>query len=209
MNTTFKQLLKATVRGYRAITMQTYTEANIKNGVQYYARRAWANSNESGSSFSSGNVTASASNTRYLYFETGSKPVIVKDRITKHIGEEFTLTIYSTPTIGTFGNEIPITISNYRSDGGAVPTTIAKVAEIPFNDVSSAGTAIDTPEHFFGSTSTGQSQSSTLAADRERIIPANSSFLVGVHMTSGASGRFEYFLDWYEGGTDLPRKEFN
>lgn len=197
------------MRGLRAITVQSYTEANIKNGLQYYARRAWGNSNKSGTAFSSGNAISSASNTRYLYFETGDKPIIVKDRITKHIGEEFTLSIYSTPTISTFANETTIRLSNYRSDGRAIPTTIQRASEIPFADISSTGTLIDDPEHYFGSTSTGQSQPETLGEERERVLPANASFLVGIQLESGASGRFEYFLSWYEGTTDLPRKEFS
>ena len=201
------QLVKKLVSGLRAWTVQSYTEANIKNGLQYYARRAWANSAISGAIFSGSSSGApTAASTRYLYVATGVKGLIVKDRITKHIGEEFTLSIYTNPSIN-FANEIPITVSNYRGDGLAVPKTIARFSEIPFADVNDVGTIIDDPEHFFGSTATGQAQPGTLGADRERILPSDTPFLVAIQLTSGSSGRFEYFIDWYEGETDLPRKQ--
>lgn len=189
------------MRGLRAFTIQPYTEANVKNGLQYYARRAFRGAAVGGVT---GGAFTSVGDKRCIYFQTGSKPVIVKDRAVKYIGEEFSLSLYAAPTVAQ--NAGVISVSNYRADGGAIATTVT-AHEVLFADVTSVGTPIDDPEFYFGGSAAGQRIANNILEGRERIIPASSNFLVVIEMTAGTSGRFEYFLDWYEGGTDLPRKE--
>lgn len=197
----FYQLVKKVVTGFRAITIQSYTEANVKNGVQFYARRAFTGPLVAG-------VTAgefAANDKRYIYFRTGAKPVIVKDRVVKFIGEEFALRLYNATgeTAPTLAGAL--TVSNYRSDGLAKPTTVL-VNEVFTADIAGLGSMIGDPEYYFGSSSQGQRNADSILEGRERVLPPNAQFYVEVELTAGSSGRFEYFLDWYEGDSDLPRK---
>ena len=41
---------------------------------------------------------------------------------------------------------------------------------------------------------------------RERVLPPNTSYIVAITNSGGGNARCRYFLDWYEGGTDLPIK---
>lgn len=197
------QIIKYILTGRRAVTFQPYTEANVKNGLQFYGRRAFT-----GAAVASvtGGAFTTTNQKRYIYFQTGSKTVIVKDRVVKYIGEEFALRIYNATgeTAPTLAGAI--TISNYRSDGIAQATTVSAY-EVLESTLPSLGVEIDDAEYYFGSNAEGQRNSDSLLEGRERILPPNSSFFVEIELTAGNSGRFEYFLDWYEGEPDLPRKE--
>ena len=83
-------------QGTRALTVQSYPEANVKNGLQYYLRRAFTGSAVAG--VTNGAFTAPGDK-RYVYLVTGNKTVTVKDRAVKFIGEEFALRIYGGPTL--------------------------------------------------------------------------------------------------------------
>lgn len=186
--------------GFRAITVQPYTEANVKNGVQFYARRAFTGDQ----TVDTGGAYTALNQKRYVYFQTGSKPVIVKDRVVKYIGEEFALRIYNAT-----GQNAPVTagqisITNYRADGLGSATTVSAHEVLEADTAGILGTPIGDPEYYFGSAATGQRNPDSILEGRERLLPINSAFYVEIELTAGTTGRFEYFLDWYEGGADLP-----
>lgn len=175
--------------GLRAITTQPYTEANVKNGLQFNVRAAWPLGD-----------TIAAGATKKLWFKTGSKPVIVKLRELQYIAEELLLRLFAGPTGVTGGTTL--NPHNYNSVSPVSATSTAKKNVTTTTD----GTEFETsdPEYFYGGQSSGQRNVSTALIGRERILPANTEFIVSIQNTGSGDARVQYFLDYYEGGTDLP-----
>lgn len=173
------------VTGLRAINVQSYNESNVKLGLQYYLKANWPDSDK---------ITNGTP--RNIIFQTGSKPVIVKTRIVSYVGEEFQLDIFSSPT---FTGGTSKAVGNYNTVN-PVPTTVAVLKDATVTD---DGIALDDESDFYYGGTTGNRNAQAIPDGRERIIPANSTFMVKVSSNSG-SGRFSYFLDWYEGEPDLP-----
>lgn len=173
--------------GLRAMTMQPYTEANVKNGLQYFLRASWPLTDE-----------ILPGTTRKIYFQTGSKTILVKLREFQYIAEEMKIAIFAGPTGVTGGT--PLTINNYNNVNPVTTTVLAT------KDVStvSDGTQFSPDEFFFGSQSAPQRVAGAIPLGRERVLPPNSEFIVAISNTGTGNVRAEYFLDWYEGGTDLP-----
>lgn len=177
--------------GLRAIITQPYTEANVKNGLQFYARAVWPIGDE-----------IATLTSRKLWFRTNAKPVIVKLREFQYIAEELKIQLFIGPTGVTGGTNL--TIHNYNGVG-AVATTVQAKKNVT---ITSNGTEFDAgdPEHFFGSTTQPQRSVAVALQGRERIIAANTEFAIVITNTGTGSARVQYLLDFYEGGTDLPIK---
>lgn len=175
--------------GLRALVTQPYTEANVKNGLQFYIRAVW---NKAG--------PIPAGETRKSWVSVGDSPLIVKLRIVEFDAEELRLDIYSGPT-GVTGGQV-ITPRNYNRVN-ALPTVLQAKKNV---STVSDGTPFDPddPEHFFGSANAPQRNPGALPQGRERILPANSEFIVAFTNTGIGNARVQYFLDFYQGGTDLP-----
>lgn len=175
--------------GLRALTVQPYTEANVKNGVQYYARAAWPLADP-----------ILAGTTRKLHFTTGAKPVLVKLREFQYIAEEIRIRLFRSPTGVSGGTQL--TVHNYNGVS-PVPTTVAG-----FKNVTTVTDGVEfdgnDEEFLFGSQSAPQRVAGSIPTGRERVLPMNASFLVSIQNTGSGDARCSYFLDWYEGGTDLP-----
>lgn len=180
---------KGLYTGSAAITTQPYTEANVKNGLQFYLRAAWPLADV---------IVAGAS--RKIRVSTGVKPVIVKLREVAYVAEQLTLNLFSAP-VGVSGGT-PLTIHNYNRVNGVASTVTATKNVTTTSD----GTPFDAgdPEYFFGSANAPQRQSSAIAFGRERILPANTTFLVVLTNSGTGDARASYFLDWFEGAPDLP-----
>lgn len=167
-------------KGVRAWIVERFDAVNIKKGLQFYLRASWPNDDPI------------AQNTpRYVYFKTGAKPVIVKSRIVSYIGEEFALSIFTNPTItaatGTTINPTNLNVINPQA------TTVTALKDPTVTD---DGAPIeDEPEYYFGGTSQGNRDANSIPPESERIIPANTEFLVKIE----GDGRFSYRLEWYEG----------
>lgn len=175
--------------GLRALTTQPYTEANVKNGVQYYARAVWPLTD-----------LITAGSTRKIWVKTGAKQVLVKTRDFQYVAEELRLQIFVDPTGVTVGTAL--TIHNYNAINPVATTVQAKKNVTTVTD----GTEIDgsDPEYFFGSANAAQRASNSIPQGRERVLPPNKEFIVAISNTGSGTARASYFLDWYEGGTDLP-----
>lgn len=175
--------------GLAAVTVQPYTEANVKNGLQYNLRAAWPLLDP-----------IAAGTTRKIWFKTNAKPVIVKLREVQYLAEELILRLFQSPTGVTLGTDL--TIHNYNGVNPVATTVNAKKNVTTVTD----GTQFDgsDPEYFFGSSNDPQRQSSAIPQGRERILPANTEFLVTIQNSGTGNARVQYFLDFYEGGTDLP-----
>ncbi len=176
--------------GTRAMTVQFYPEANVKNGLQYNVRAVW--------SLADVIPTGTA---RKIWFKTNAKPVIVKIRDFQYIAEELRIELFLGPTGVSGGTDL--IVHNYNGVN-PVATTVAAKKNVT---ITSNGTPFDhgDPEYFFGGTTDPQRQSaSAFPVGRERILPANTEFAVVLTNTGTGNARAQYFLDFYEGSTDIP-----
>lgn len=179
-------------RGFRALTTQPYTEANVKNGVQFYLRAAWPLTDTI--------PNTAGSNVRYIWFKTGAKPVLVKLREMFYVAEELSVQLYTGPTGVTGGTALAV--GNYN---GVAP--VATTAQAKKNvSVTARGTEFggSDPEYLFGAAGNPQRAPNSIPVGRERVLPANTEFLVAITNTGTSAARVQYYLDWYEGATDLP-----
>ena len=167
-------------KGIRAFIVEPFDTVNIKRGLQFYLRSSWPTSDP-----------IAPGTPRYVYFKTGAKPVIVKSRIVSYIGEEFELSILANPTI-TPATGTPITLSNLNRINPQ-ETTVTAIKDPVVTD---EGVSIeDEPEYYFGGASGFFRDANSIPPDSERIIPANTEFLVKIE----GDGRFSYRLEWFEG----------
>ncbi|MNX97911.1 hypothetical protein D3C86_1302940 [compost metagenome] len=105
------------------------------------------------------------------------------------------------PTGVTGGTDL--IVHNYNGVS-PVATTVAAKKNVT---TTTNGTQFDhgDPEHFFGGANDPQRQNvDSIPLGRERVLPANSEFLVVITNTGTGNARAQYFLDFYEGTTDLP-----
>lgn len=175
--------------GFRAMTVQSYVEANVKNGTQFYTRVSWPTSDD-----------IAGSGTRKVHFQIGAKPILVKTIRSHFIGTEFERRIYADPTGVTGGTAAQI--SNANNDPAiAQATTIA----VTYNVTTvTDGVEAAEPEYYYGSSSQGGLVSETFPPDLELYLPANTSFLFTITNNDNNAARFSLFIDWYEGDVDIP-----
>lgn len=187
------QLIKYILTGRRAVTIAGYPEQNVKNGLQYYTRIVYPKAD-----------SISAGQSRSIVFQTGDKKVLVKVRIVHYSAEEVELELFSNPTFDDQTGTL-LTPDNYNGVN-PVATTV-QIYKDPL--VSVDGTALDNsdPEHYFGSNASAQRNGTSIPEGRERVLPPNNTYHVKLTNTGSGAARVQYFLDWYEGEPDLPRKE--
>lgn len=192
---TLLEFFRGVMRGFRAFTVQGYNEANVKNGLQFYTRIVYPKADSIG-----------AGDSKSIIFETSSKKILVKVRIVHYAAEEVKIELFASPTFDD-GTGTPLTPDNYNGVNPVASTV--QVYKDP--TVSADGTLIDNSdaEHYFGSSSTGQRSGESIPEGRERVLPAGGVYHVKLTNTGTGNARVQYFLDWYEGEPDLPRKEFS
>jgi hypothetical protein len=180
--------LKKITVGLRALTVQFYTEANVKNGVQYEA------------SFDSVAVPALTGQVNAV-MTTGAKPVIIKARIIDFTGKKIRASVFRGPT-HTGGT--PLTIYNLN-DIGPVATTVSVIGGAT---ISATGTQFGAPNTVYGSDLTGNSVQGTFAVTgQERILRPNTTYLLRIENLGDTTSNISGYLTWYEGSTDLPKAE--
>ncbi len=171
-------------RGLRAIITQSYTEANVKNGLQYEA---------------SGIAASLAAGANFdVEFQTGAKPVIVKGRQISFTGTQITATVFEAPT--TSGGSAA-TVYNLNRINPVATTCTVKTGIT----VSATGTQISAPTYGIGSAGTGNSVNGTYAVDgAERVLKPNTKYLLRITNNDAATQKAAAIFSWYEGTTDLP-----
>ncbi|MCV0420076.1 MAG: hypothetical protein K5804_17685 [Microbacterium sp.] len=183
--------------GLRAITTQPYTEANVKNGLEFYLRASWS---IVGGTEIPAHGPIPAGETRKVHFLTTSKDIIIKLRDFAYAAEELTLALYKDPT-GVSGG-VPLVISNYNEVNPVATTVSASRDVVTVSDGTEFGGG--DREVFFGANAVAQRTGTSIPFGRERILPAGGEYIVAITNTGTGSARVQYLLDWYEGGTDLP-----
>lgn len=172
--------------GFRAITVQTYLEANVKNGTQF--------------ELSIFNGTLAAAATQDLIFQTGSLPVLIKDR---QIATTATLAEFHSYKSPTFVQGAAVPVYNENTNPAiAQPTTVSVHLA---TSVSAVGAEVSAPTYVVGSTGQGQTVVSTFASNgASRVLQPNTTYLGRFVNTSGSTCAVASFLQWYEGVFDLP-----
>ena len=171
--------------GLRAITSQNYTEANVKNGVQYEVAAL--------------STTVAANGTIDTLFTTGSLPVIIKARQVDFNGTSARANVYRSPT---FTGGTPVTYYNLNDISPVAGTVVIRSG----GTVTSVGTEFGAPSFYIGTDGQANNKVGTYATlGNERILRPNTTYLLRLTNTSAAAMDIATYLSWYEGGTDLPR----
>lgn len=171
-------------RGLRALITQSYTEANVKNGLQYEAGGY--------------NAAVAAAGNFDVEFNTGAKPVIIKDRQIAFTGAGITINVYEAPTTsaGTAG-----TVYNLNRVNPVATAVNYKTAPT----VSAVGTQIGATTYGLGGTGVGQTVVSSFSSPGvERALKPNTKYLLRITNNDAAAQKIAAYLTWYEGTPDLP-----
>lgn len=171
--------------GTQAIIVQNYTEANVKNGLQYYMRLH--------------NASVAVAGVLNLRFQTGAKPVTIKAR---EVSFSATNTVeYVAQEGGTYTGGTAVAVEN-ENRINPVPSTVL---------LSTGGTIGGSPVVFrrkriysAGSTSGGGSKVGTDVLGRETVLKPNTLYTVTMTNVVGATAEIQLELSWFEGTPDLP-----
>lgn len=169
--------------GLRALTTQTYTEANSKSGVEH-----------EGSTLLIG-VAGLASND--TFFVTGALPVALKGRVIRFTGEGVTAEIFTGATY-TGGASAP-----YQNASDINPVT--GLSQIIVGATSTDdGLLAFAPDYLIGNTSNQGQGSAGSVIGREKLFKPNTTYLLRLTSLDLQAQDISSLLTWYEGELDLP-----
>lgn len=171
--------------GLAAITAESYVGFNVKNGLQFYIQHNLPQ-------------LVAATGTYKMLFTTGAKKVLIKAREMYGNGERFQIQVFKQPSAVTGGS--PVIPQNFN-DISPVATTVAVLGGVT---AGNNGTSWGDPQRIFSQSAAGQRAGSGLAPGGDRILKANSTYLVEFKNTGSGTADIDYFLSWYEGDTDVP-----
>lgn len=190
--------------GQRAITVQNYTEANVKNGVQFTAATYFTG-------LTAGEVID-------VIVVTGAKKVLLKAQaLTLKNGGDILLDWYRSPTY-TGGSNISAGIYN-QSDVAPVASTVQLFGPTPTNaatgdyspndatkpNVTSVGTKVFPTLAVLGTSGIGGSAQSRASAEGlEQVLQANTTYLFRRTFIAATESMFGVST-WFEGEPDFPR----
>tara|TARA_R110000772_G_scaffold154265_1_gene265239 strand:- start:902 stop:1474 length:573 start_codon:yes stop_codon:yes gene_type:complete len=168
--------------GTRAITTQSYTEANSKLGVEHEGSTLF---------------TATGLSTNDTFFVTGALTVALKGRVIGFTGDGVAAEIFTGATY-TGGTSAP-----YQNASDINP--VAGLSQIIVGaTVATEGSLAFAPDYLIGNTSNQGKGSSGQVAGREKLLKANTTYLFRITSLDAASQDITSLLTWYEGELDLP-----
>ena len=169
-------------QGFRAITTQTYTEANSKLGVEHEGSTLF---------------TAAGLSVNNTFFVTGSLPVALKGRVIGFTGDGVTAEIFTGATY-TGGTSV-----DYQNASDINPVTgLSQI--IVGAALVDEGVLAFAPDHLIGNTSNQGKGSTGAIVGREKILKPNTTYLFRITSLDSASQSIASLLTWYEGELDLP-----
>ena len=169
--------------GFRALTVQSYTEANSKIGVEHEGSTKY---------------TAAGLSSNNTFFVTGALPVSLKGRVISFTGDGVTAEIFTGATY-TGGISAP-----YQNASDINP--VAGLSQIIVGaTLVDAGTLGFAPDHLIGNTSNQGKGSTGAIVGREKLLKPNTTYLFRITSLDAAAQDIASLLTWYEGGLDLPR----
>ncbi len=168
--------------GLEALTVQTFGEANCKNGTQF--------------ELTTYDPAFTAAGIRDFIITTGAKPVLVKNRKFSFTGSELTTTIYKNPTY-TGGTVLPY----YNLSDINPMVGLSTIKGLP--TVTNVGTQFSPTFTILGEVPQGGQAVSKSDAEQgvpglERVLAPNSSYLYRT-VNTGTLCKFTSINTWYEG----------
>lgn len=169
--------------GTRAITVQSYTEANAKNGSEHEA------------SVYLTAVAAGANND--TIFQVGSLPVSIKARVVSYTGAGVEGNIFEAPS---YTGGTPLALYNATSINPiASLSSVLEGATVTVN-----GTQAFASTHSIGNTSNQGQGSTGSVLGSEKILKPNTDYLFRLTSLDTQPEDISSFVSWYEGELDLP-----
>lgn len=177
--------------GLRAMTVQSYTEANVKNGAQY--------------EFSSPRTTlasSGASSVTTSVLRTGLLPVLIKSRVIQYTGKGITARLYEGGTF-TVGSGTALPIYNMRRKAPVPATGCTTRSGVT---VTALGTECGAPTVGIGSTGNGQNVTGAFQVQGvERWLEPNTTYFLQITNDSTTDPTdISVYVTYYEGLPDLP-----
>lgn len=170
--------------GLRAITVQSYSEANVKNGSEFES-----------SMFFDGVSGGAATD---VLFVTGSKPVSIKARQFSFNGSGVNALVYKN-SVYTGGT--PVDVFNLTD----ISPNAKTVTVLTGATVTDVGDAQGATTYYIGTTSPGASATGAFSiAGVERILAPNTVYLLRLVSTDAQAQDMSLYWNWYEGELDLP-----
>lgn len=178
-----KSFFGGIVLGTRAITVQGYQEANVKNGVQYEASKNF------------GSVAGSTSID--TIFTTGSLPVALKGRVVSFTGDGVSAFIFKAPSFTGGSTEAFQNATDINPVAGGITITTGVT-------LTDDGTLLFAPIHAFGNSSNQGKGGILTLLEPEQILAPNTDYLLRLTSLDASAQNIASHLRWYEGGLDLP-----
>ena len=167
--------------GQRAMTVQSFTEANVKRGLQFYAR-------------ASGIVAANTS--WMLGVRVGPQPVVVKARECYSNAETLMVQVYKECE---FIDGAPMRVENYNDLTPVGSTTEILTGIVPTDE----GVTWGGQERLWGDGKVGQ-HLAPWAPGVERVLAPGRIYIVEIRNLGATVCEVDYGLTWFEGWPDLP-----
>lgn len=168
--------------GLRALTVQFYTEANVKKGLQHEGSTV---------------ITLAGNASNNTIFKTGSKPVALKGRIINFSGVGVVGEIYKNPTY-TGGTSV-----SYQNASDINP--VAGESQIIVGaTITADGILAFAPTPAFGNSSNQGKGGLLPSLGDEKNLKPNTTYLLRLRSLDSQSQQVSSFLTWYEGPLDLP-----
>jgi len=174
---------KGLYSGERAITSQSYTEANIKNGSQF----------EGSADFG---TVATATELKTVFL-TGALPVSLKGRTVSFTGEGVQAEVYKAPV---YSGGSP---AAYQNATDISPNTgISQI--IVGATITNDGSLLFAPIYAFGNASNQGKGGVLTLVEPEHILAPNTAYMLKITSLDSGNQKIASHLSWYEGELDLP-----
>lgn len=165
--------------GLKALTVQPFVEANVKNSTQW--------------EFSSLNPSLGAGLFQDSVFIVGSQPVIIKSRQITFTGSGITAQVFETPTY-TGGTTASIYNLNRVLPNAPLSSIVTGVT------TTVTGVQISAPTYAFGADTSAPKTVGTFAtAGIERVLKPNTAYLLRITNNDASACKIAVYTTFYEG----------
>lgn len=165
--------------GYKAFTVQSFVEANSKNGTQY--------------EYTAANNAVSAGSNFDIVMTTGSKPVLIKNRQISFTGAEVQVSVFKN-TVFSAGTALAI----YNLNTAMVAPTVSTAKFAP--TISNIGTQTGATTTTYGTPDQGNRAIGTYGLiGTERVLAPNTNYLLRVTNADTSTCKISAYISFYEG----------
>ena len=169
--------------GMRALNVQSYTESNIKLGVEHEASRLFT-------------LAGSANSDSILI--TGSNPIALKARTLGYDGSGIEARIFRAPT---YSGESALIVPRNPNDLNPVTSEVALYTDAV---VTVDGTEVFAPAFLLGAPGNKTKGAVGAEVGQEKILRPNTVYLLRLTNLDTQAMQVAAYISWYEGGLDLP-----